>query len=241
VGPRGRHGLEVAARSGALQLTTLDRTITFSNDTSNPLDSGFGFANAALGVFSSYNQFSRYVEGSFVYDNTEGYIQDNWKIANRLTLDFGVRLVRQQPQYDKLGQASNFLPDRWIQRPGRRRQRVSGAAHGADADKILVLTRDGSGVLLGSGGSGVLLGSEGSRIPEPDRTPNPRNPRNPREPRNLRNPRNPRNQHDRSERCMHVQPVAPTFPLRHAAGRRHPAGWLRQQPVVDVPRLSVPQ
>ncbi len=32
---------------------------------------------------------------------------------NRLTLDYGVRLVHQQPQYDELGQASNFLPEEW--------------------------------------------------------------------------------------------------------------------------------
>jgi hypothetical protein len=43
----------------------------------NPLDTGFGFANAALGVFSSFNQFSHIVEGQFVYNNTEGYVQDN--------------------------------------------------------------------------------------------------------------------------------------------------------------------
>ena len=36
----------------------------------------------------------------------------------RLTLDYGVRLVHQQPQYDELGQASNFLPDRVGRRPG---------------------------------------------------------------------------------------------------------------------------
>jgi len=89
-------------------------TITFSNDTSNPLDSQFGFANAALGIFSSYNQFSRYVEGSFVYDNREGYIQDNWKVTNKLALDYGVRFVHQTPQYDELGQASNFLPEKWV-------------------------------------------------------------------------------------------------------------------------------
>ena len=88
-------------------------TITFANDTSNPLDTGFGFANAAVGVFSSYNQFSKYVEGSYVYNNTEGYAQDNWKLTNRWTLDYGVRLVHQQPQYDELGQAANFLPDKW--------------------------------------------------------------------------------------------------------------------------------
>jgi Carboxypeptidase regulatory-like domain len=88
-------------------------TITFGNDTNNPLDTGFGFANAALGVFSSYNQFSQYVEGQFVYNNTEGYVQDNWKVTNKLTLDYGVRFVHQQPQYDQLGQASNFLPEKY--------------------------------------------------------------------------------------------------------------------------------
>ena len=89
-------------------------SLTFSNDTSNPIDSTYGYANAALGIFSTYNQFSKYVEGSFVYNNTEGYVQDNWKVNNRLTLDYGLRLVHQQPQYDDHGQASNFLPDQWV-------------------------------------------------------------------------------------------------------------------------------
>lgn len=88
-------------------------TINFNNDTNNPLDSSFGYANAALGTFQSFNQASSYVEGEFIYNNTEGYIQDNWKVTRRLTLDYGVRLVHQQPQYDQLGQASNFLPAKW--------------------------------------------------------------------------------------------------------------------------------
>jgi hypothetical protein len=89
-------------------------TITFANDNSNPIDSTFGYANAALGIFSQYTQASKYVEGSFVYNNTEAYIQDNWKVTNRLTLDYGVRFVHQQPQYDDKGQASNFLPEKWM-------------------------------------------------------------------------------------------------------------------------------
>jgi len=114
---RGRHALKGGFYNThsfkAQQRQGWQGTITFANDTSNPLDTGFGFANAALGVFSSFNQFSKYVEGQFVYDNTEGYLQDNWKLSSRLTLDYGVRLVHQQPQYDKLGQASNFLPNKW--------------------------------------------------------------------------------------------------------------------------------
>jgi len=87
--------------------------LNFSNDTSNPIDAQFGFANALLGVFTSYNQLSRYIEGRYMYDNTEGYVQDNWKVSNKLTLDYGLRLVHMQPQYDSLGQASNFLPEEW--------------------------------------------------------------------------------------------------------------------------------
>src|SRR5262245_20769064 len=87
--------------------------LNFSSDTSNPIDAQFGFANAALGIFTSYNQLSLYIEGRYVYANTEGYVQDNWKTSSKLTLDYGLRIVRQQPQYDSLGQASNFLPERW--------------------------------------------------------------------------------------------------------------------------------
>jgi hypothetical protein len=114
---RGRHTLKAGFYNThsykAQQRQGWQGTITFSNDTSNPLDTGFGFANAAVGVFSSYNQFSKYVEGNFVYNNTEGFVQDNWKVTDKWTLDYGVRFVHQQPQYDELGAAANFLPEKW--------------------------------------------------------------------------------------------------------------------------------
>jgi hypothetical protein len=89
--------------------------VNFANDTNNPLDTGFGFANAGVGVFSQYLQQSRLVEGNMIYNNTEFYVQDNWKVTNRLTLDYGMRFAHQQPQYDKFGQMSNFFPDQWSQ------------------------------------------------------------------------------------------------------------------------------
>lgn len=113
----GRHALKAGFYNThsfkAQQRAGWNGTITFTNDINNPLDSQFPFANAALGTFSAFNQASKYVEGLFVYRNTEGYVQDNWKVNSRLTLDYGVRLVHQQPQYDSLGQASNFLVDTW--------------------------------------------------------------------------------------------------------------------------------
>jgi hypothetical protein len=87
--------------------------INFGNDPNNPLDTSFGFANAALGVFTSYTQASKYVEGGYIFDNHEFYVQDNWRVDNRLTLDYGLRFVHQVPNYDIYGFASNFLPNEW--------------------------------------------------------------------------------------------------------------------------------
>ena len=109
--------------------------LNFQQDTvgTNAFDTSFGFANAAIGSFSSYTQASNYIEGNFVYDNREAYVQDNWKVNNRLTLDYGMRFVNALPQYDKLGQGSNFLPDKWtpaaaplLYPSGLRRHRAAG-------------------------------------------------------------------------------------------------------------------
>ena len=90
-------------------------SINFQQDTvgTNPCDTSFGFANAATGCFSSYSQGSKGVEGKYIYYNVEGYAQDNWKLNTRTSIDYGVRLVHQTPQYDSLGQASNFFVDKW--------------------------------------------------------------------------------------------------------------------------------
>src|SRR4029453_4404318 len=88
-------------------------SISFANDTNNPLDSSFGFANAALGVFSSYAQLSRWGEGAFTAINHEAFIQDNWKVSRRLTLDYGLRFVHQVPNFDGYLMDSNFFPEKW--------------------------------------------------------------------------------------------------------------------------------
>ena len=87
--------------------------VNFGNDTNNGLDTGFGFANAATGVFTQYLQQSKLIEGSMIYNNTEFYLQDNWKLNGRLTLDYGLRFTRQQPQYDQFLQMSNFFANEW--------------------------------------------------------------------------------------------------------------------------------
>jgi Carboxypeptidase regulatory-like domain len=87
--------------------------VDFGNNSSNAIDSGFGYSNALTGVFTQYLQQSKFIEGSMLYNNTEGYVQDNWKVNSRLTLDLGLRLTHQQPQYDQFKQMSNFFPNLW--------------------------------------------------------------------------------------------------------------------------------
>src|SRR5438034_1392577 len=95
-----------AIRPGSARFRTC-----FQTNTNNPLDSAFPFANAALGVFGSYSQLSRWGEGAYTSINHEAYIQDNWKVNSKLTLDFGMRFVHQVPNYDGYLTDSNFFPD----------------------------------------------------------------------------------------------------------------------------------
>ena len=118
----GRHTLKAgfylnhsykAQNLGAGGGSSFQGAISFANDGANPLDTGFGYANALLGIFTSYQQQSKFVEGSFLYDQVDWYVQDNWKVSSKLTLDYGLRFVNQRPQYDQYLQASNFFPERW--------------------------------------------------------------------------------------------------------------------------------
>lgn len=99
--------------AGGIANLSFQGFVNFANSTTNALDTGFGFANAATGVFTQYLQASDFIEGQMIYDNREFYIQDNWKASNRLTLDYGVRFTNQGPQYDKFQQMSNFFPEQW--------------------------------------------------------------------------------------------------------------------------------
>jgi Carboxypeptidase regulatory-like domain len=85
----------------------------FSDNAANPFDTGFGFANAATGVYNTFNQASDYVIGKYRYNNVEWYAQDNWKVTSRLTLDYGMRFYWIQPQFDEDLQTGNFLPERF--------------------------------------------------------------------------------------------------------------------------------
>jgi outer membrane receptor protein involved in Fe transport len=84
--------------------------IDFSNNASNPLNTGHPFANALLGVYTSYLQASTKVKQSYFYQDISWYAQDTWKITPRLTLDLGMRFSYYEPYHNIIGPESFFNP-----------------------------------------------------------------------------------------------------------------------------------
>jgi hypothetical protein len=86
-------------------------TINFSNNTSNPNNAGHPYANALLGNFDSMSEPQKTIfQGQYRYTNAEWYIQDNFKLTKKLTVDYGIRFYIMQPQYDARLQAAYFNP-----------------------------------------------------------------------------------------------------------------------------------
>ncbi len=82
----------------------------FARDTNNPLDSGNGYSNALLGNFQSYSEATSQPQGNYLFWDVEWYVQDNWRVAPKLTLDFGLRLYHTPPTIDRAGALATFVP-----------------------------------------------------------------------------------------------------------------------------------
>ncbi len=83
----------------------------FGPDSLNGVNNtGDGFANALLGYVDSYSQATGRAVFNTVYWNAEFYLQDNFRVNKRLTLDYGVRIYHQTPQVDTNNTFSNFVP-----------------------------------------------------------------------------------------------------------------------------------
>ena len=90
-----------------------DGSYNFGDNSNNPYDTGFGFSNAAMGVYQTFSQAANMINGQYRYWNIEFYAQDTWKVTPHLTLDYGLRVAWVQPQYDASLQAATFLPSLW--------------------------------------------------------------------------------------------------------------------------------
>ncbi|MCC7154880.1 MAG: carboxypeptidase regulatory-like domain-containing protein [Bryobacterales bacterium] len=93
--------------------TSVNGTIWFDRDANNPLDTNWAFANAALGNYQRLQQSSVVLNGQYRSWNVEWYVQDNWRISKKLTLDYGIRFYWIQPQYDQAYQTSAWNMGLW--------------------------------------------------------------------------------------------------------------------------------
>lgn len=85
-------------------------SLAFDHDSNNPLDTNYAFASALLGYYTHYSEAGSRPQGQYRFTNLEWYLQDNWRVTPRLTLDYGIRFYHDPPQYDQRGQISTFVP-----------------------------------------------------------------------------------------------------------------------------------
>jgi len=72
----------------------------FGRNVNNPLESDYAFSNAALGVFNQYDEPTGRPFPVNYASNTEWFLQDQWKLTRRFSLDLGIRF--------------HYLPQSWI-------------------------------------------------------------------------------------------------------------------------------
>ena len=85
-----------------------------TSNLASPTNTGHPYADALLGAFNTLNQPTRGIyQGQYRSTNVEWYLQDNWKVNRKLTLDYGLRMNWIQPQFDQRLQGAFFDPARY--------------------------------------------------------------------------------------------------------------------------------
>lgn len=88
-------------------------TMNFSQDSNNPLDSGYAYSNALLGVLDQYTEPSNRFPMYEFLGSVEWYVQDTWKVSHNLTIDAGLRWGWGTPWHANHNQEAAFSPAAW--------------------------------------------------------------------------------------------------------------------------------
>jgi hypothetical protein len=112
-----------------------------TSNLASPTNTGHPYADALLGAFNTLNQPTRGIyQGQYRSTNVEWYLQDNWKVNRRLTLDYGLRMNWIQPQFDQRLQGAFFDPLRYDRSKAvRLYRRANGGANAIDPANPTVL------------------------------------------------------------------------------------------------------
>ena len=92
---------------------TFSGNFNFSRDVNNPLDANWGYANALLGVFTTYVESTTRPSTEGRASTIEWYGQDVWKATRRLTIEGGLRMAWYTNWIQNHKQASAFSLERY--------------------------------------------------------------------------------------------------------------------------------
>jgi hypothetical protein len=72
-----------------------------------------GYANALIGVFTTYTELTNRVDRDRRHWETEGYLQDSWRVRPGFTVDYGVRLTHTGAYYEVRHSTAGFIESDW--------------------------------------------------------------------------------------------------------------------------------
>jgi hypothetical protein len=88
-------------------------TMNFTQDSNNPLDTGYAYSNALLGVLDQYTEPSARFPMYELITSVEWYVQDTWKVSHNLTIDAGLRFGWGTPWHAPHNEEAAFVPSTW--------------------------------------------------------------------------------------------------------------------------------
>jgi len=97
----------------APRASTFQGSYDFSANTSNPFDTNFGFANALLGSINAYTESTAKPFAQGRYNQTEFFVQDNWRLKRTFTIDYGMRFYYIGATYVADQQVAYFNTPQW--------------------------------------------------------------------------------------------------------------------------------
>jgi hypothetical protein len=109
----GRHNLQAGAYFVAAQKNELSGLFVNGNlgfDISSAVTTGNSFADLLMGQVASYSQGSNQVKFYNRYKILEPYLQDDWRVTERLTLNLGLRISLFGTYRERYHQAYNWDP-----------------------------------------------------------------------------------------------------------------------------------
>jgi Carboxypeptidase regulatory-like domain/TonB-dependent Receptor Plug Domain len=114
---RGEHNLRTGffyERTGRPNAVSSNAgTYNFNSDAANPLDTNLGWANAILGSLNTYTENNNNQRSMPAFNQPEFFVQDNWRLSRRVTLDLGVRFSHIGVVYDRGRDIGWFDPAAW--------------------------------------------------------------------------------------------------------------------------------